>query len=357
MTRHLLIDYRPRHRRRAGDPARSALARRARRSRHHRRRQRRGGSRDRECPAHPRGRRARSAAAAGRRRPGPAQAARSSPRTRCMARTGSGNLERFVEPSGQPRYPEPTYAIEMRTGPEVILDAADRWGAELTIVALGPLTNLALALQQDPRRLGRAGRIVVMGGRDRGAGQRHAGRRVQLLRGSGGGRGRARGRAPGGAGAARRDAPGGARAGGAHGAASPLLRSGRPLHPGLHPPRLRLRGRAGGRRHRPARPAGHGGGARSLAGDPRAPLRRGRVRGPAHARPLARRPARDSRRTASARPPAASRWTWTPSACCAWSWSACAPSLRDRLREPGLHGGAAASAPRGRDGLRRARSW
>jgi purine nucleosidase/pyrimidine-specific ribonucleoside hydrolase len=77
---------------------------------------------------------------------------------------GLGNLERFVDPSGQPRYPEPTYAIEMRAGWEVILEATDRWGAELTIVALGPLTNLALALQQDPRGLGRAGRIVVMGG-------------------------------------------------------------------------------------------------------------------------------------------------------------------------------------------------
>jgi len=77
---------------------------------------------------------------------------------------GLGNLERFVEPDGRPRYPEPAHAIEMRSGSEVILDAADRWRADLTIVALGPLTNLALALQQDPRRLARAGRIVVMGG-------------------------------------------------------------------------------------------------------------------------------------------------------------------------------------------------
>lgn len=77
---------------------------------------------------------------------------------------GLGNLERFVEPDGRARYPEPPHAIEMRSGPEVILDAADRWRADLTIVALGPLTNLALALQQDPRRLARAGRIVVMGG-------------------------------------------------------------------------------------------------------------------------------------------------------------------------------------------------
>ena len=77
---------------------------------------------------------------------------------------GLGNLERFVEPDGRPRYPKPSPGLEMRSGPEVILDAADRWGAELTIVALGPLTNLALALQQDARRLGRIGRIVVMGG-------------------------------------------------------------------------------------------------------------------------------------------------------------------------------------------------
>jgi purine nucleosidase/pyrimidine-specific ribonucleoside hydrolase len=52
----------------------------------------------------------------------------------------------------------------MRPAPEVILETVDRWGPELTIVALGPLTNLAAALALDARRLARAGRVVVMGG-------------------------------------------------------------------------------------------------------------------------------------------------------------------------------------------------
>jgi purine nucleosidase/pyrimidine-specific ribonucleoside hydrolase len=47
---------------------------------------------------------------------------------------------------------------------EVILDAARRHEHDLTIVALGPLTNLALALKEDAGALGRVGRVVVMGG-------------------------------------------------------------------------------------------------------------------------------------------------------------------------------------------------
>jgi inosine-uridine nucleoside N-ribohydrolase len=47
---------------------------------------------------------------------------------------------------------------------EVILDAARRHERDLTIIALGPLTNLALALTEDAGALERVGRIVAMGG-------------------------------------------------------------------------------------------------------------------------------------------------------------------------------------------------
>jgi inosine-uridine nucleoside N-ribohydrolase len=46
----------------------------------------------------------------------------------------------------------------------VMLDAARRHGRELTIVALGPLTNLALALEADGDAIRRVGRVVAMGG-------------------------------------------------------------------------------------------------------------------------------------------------------------------------------------------------
>jgi purine nucleosidase/pyrimidine-specific ribonucleoside hydrolase len=77
---------------------------------------------------------------------------------------GLGRLDRFHAPDGRPRYPAPRLDLEMRDGPELILDAVDRFGAELTLVALGPLTNVALALARDRARLARVGRLVVMGG-------------------------------------------------------------------------------------------------------------------------------------------------------------------------------------------------
>ncbi len=48
--------------------------------------------------------------------------------------------------------------------PEFISALARRYSRELTIVAVGPLTNLALALQRDPALVEHVERVVVMGG-------------------------------------------------------------------------------------------------------------------------------------------------------------------------------------------------
>ena len=77
---------------------------------------------------------------------------------------GLGNLGRFREPDGRPRYPEPSRTLQMLDGADLILETADRFAGRLVVVALGPLTNVALALRRDPGRLARAARIVVMGG-------------------------------------------------------------------------------------------------------------------------------------------------------------------------------------------------
>ena len=52
----------------------------------------------------------------------------------------------------------------MLDGADLILDTSDRFAGRFVVVALGPLSNAALALRRDPRRLARAARIVVMGG-------------------------------------------------------------------------------------------------------------------------------------------------------------------------------------------------
>jgi len=45
-----------------------------------------------------------------------------------------------------------------------LVQAAERYGSELTIVALGPLTNIAHALERAPQAMGAVGRVVVKGG-------------------------------------------------------------------------------------------------------------------------------------------------------------------------------------------------
>ena len=47
---------------------------------------------------------------------------------------------------------------------KLIADTCNRYGKDLTVVAIGPFTNLAQVLRRWPEALSRAGRVVIMGG-------------------------------------------------------------------------------------------------------------------------------------------------------------------------------------------------
>jgi len=77
---------------------------------------------------------------------------------------GLGNLGARTNPDGTRRYRPVAAELDPLDGPDLILDALERFGRELVIVALGPLTNIAIALARDRARLARLSRLVVMGG-------------------------------------------------------------------------------------------------------------------------------------------------------------------------------------------------
>jgi len=75
--------------------------------------------------------------------------------TRYHGEDGLGDLADWPDAEPVPESPDAV---------SVIVDAARRHGRDLTLVALGPLTNLALALKADAAAVGRVGRVVAMGG-------------------------------------------------------------------------------------------------------------------------------------------------------------------------------------------------
>ncbi len=77
---------------------------------------------------------------------------------------GLGNLAALTNPDGTPRYAPIAAELDPLDGPDLILDALDRFGRDLVLVALGPLTNVAIALARDRDRFARLSRLVVMGG-------------------------------------------------------------------------------------------------------------------------------------------------------------------------------------------------
>jgi inosine-uridine nucleoside N-ribohydrolase len=77
---------------------------------------------------------------------------------------GLGGATTLLEPDGRLRYPDPPIGPDRTDGPDLLAEMAERFGARLTIITLGPLTNLALALRGHGALLRKVGRVVVMGG-------------------------------------------------------------------------------------------------------------------------------------------------------------------------------------------------
>ncbi len=65
---------------------------------------------------------------------------------------------------GYAELPEPSQPPSSRAGPNLIVEEARRRPGQLTLVTLGPLTNMAVALQLEPELPHLLRRLVVMGG-------------------------------------------------------------------------------------------------------------------------------------------------------------------------------------------------
>lgn len=65
---------------------------------------------------------------------------------------------------GDTNLPEPKRSEERQTAWDALYDAAKRYDGKLEVVAMGPLTNIALALSKYPDLKDRLHRIAIMGG-------------------------------------------------------------------------------------------------------------------------------------------------------------------------------------------------
>lgn len=65
---------------------------------------------------------------------------------------------------GEVDLPEPQRQPETQSGVDFLIDAVHEYGADLTLVPTGPLTNLAAALQKSPDIATKIGNVTIMGG-------------------------------------------------------------------------------------------------------------------------------------------------------------------------------------------------
>ena len=77
---------------------------------------------------------------------------------------GLGNVSQLQNTDNNPLYPPANTPISPVSGVDLILEMVTRYPDALTIVALGPLTNIAKAIRKDAEKMQRVQKIVLMGG-------------------------------------------------------------------------------------------------------------------------------------------------------------------------------------------------
>jgi purine nucleosidase/pyrimidine-specific ribonucleoside hydrolase len=77
---------------------------------------------------------------------------------------GLGGLSTLRHSDGHLAYPVPEPLRVGRQAVQHILQAVQRYGSDLTLIALGPLTNIARAIQRDAHTMRQLGRLIIMGG-------------------------------------------------------------------------------------------------------------------------------------------------------------------------------------------------
>ncbi|MFQ5801601.1 MAG: nucleoside hydrolase [Candidatus Methylomirabilales bacterium] len=77
---------------------------------------------------------------------------------------GLGGLSRYRNVDGLPRYPEPSMRLTSVRAADLILELVGRYPGEITLITLGPLTNIAQALLRDRDQMRKVSEVVSMGG-------------------------------------------------------------------------------------------------------------------------------------------------------------------------------------------------
>jgi purine nucleosidase/pyrimidine-specific ribonucleoside hydrolase len=83
---------------------------------------------------------------------------------------GLGDISGLAHPDGSPRYPEPRGAAIRTEAAALILDIVKKNPGEITLIAVGPLTNVALAIERDAGTMSQLAELIVMGGSVSGVG-------------------------------------------------------------------------------------------------------------------------------------------------------------------------------------------